>query len=47
VGGRLAATTAQMSRRSGGVVQLDISFGAASVVRFSLRGMKVYGVCQL
>jgi hypothetical protein len=30
----------------GGVVLVDISFGAAATVRFSLRGQKVYGVCK-
>lgn len=31
----------------GGVVQLDLSFGSAQRVRFSLRGVKVYGKCNL
>ena len=46
-GGRPAPFFPEILIPRGGVVQLDISFGAASVVRFSLRGMKVYGVCQL
>jgi hypothetical protein len=30
----------------GGVVLVDVSFGGAATVRFSLRGKKVYGVCK-
>lgn len=30
----------------GGVVLVDISFGAAETLRFSLRGKKVYGACR-
>ena len=30
----------------GGIVQVDLSFGGAATVRFSLRGQKIYGVCK-
>jgi hypothetical protein len=46
-GGRPAPFFPEILIPRGGVVQLDISFGAAAVVRFSLRGMKVYGACRL
>jgi hypothetical protein len=45
-GGRPAPFYPEIFIPRGGVVQLDISFGAAATVRFSLRGFKVYGRCR-
>jgi hypothetical protein len=41
-GGRVAPIFPEIRIPHGGVVEVDISFGAAETVRFSLRGMKVY-----
>jgi len=41
-GGRPAPIFPEILIPRGGVVEVDISFGAAQTVRFSLRGMKIY-----
>jgi hypothetical protein len=41
-GGMPAPLYPEILVRAGGVIEVDISFGAAETVRFSLRGMKVY-----
>jgi hypothetical protein len=46
-GGRPAPFFPEIFIPRGGVVQLDLSFGSAQTVRFSLRGLKVYGRCNL
>jgi hypothetical protein len=46
-GGRPAPFFPEILIPRGGVVQVDLSFGAAATVSFSLRGMKVYGRCKL
>ena len=46
-GGRPAPQFPEIFIPRGGVLQLDLSFGAAETVRFSLRGVKVYGRCNL
>lgn len=45
-GGRPAPFWPAIYIPRGGVVQVDISFGAAETLRFSLRGKKVYGACR-
>jgi hypothetical protein len=49
-GGRLAPQYPEIKIPSGGILQMDLSFftGVTTVFRFSLRGVKVYGVgeCQ-
>lgn len=44
-GGRPAPFFPEILIPRGGVVQLDLSFGSVQTVRFSLRGVKVYGRC--
>ena len=46
-GGRPAPFFPEILIPRGGVVQVDLSFGGVEVVRFSLRGMKVYGTCKI
>jgi hypothetical protein len=46
-GGRPSPQWPEILIPRGGLLQLDLSFGAAGTVRFSLRGMKVYGRCTL
>lgn len=45
-GGRPAPFWPAIYIPRGGVVVVDISFGAAETLRFSLRGKKVYGACR-
>lgn len=45
-GGRVSPQWPEIFIPRGGVLLVDISFGAAETVRFSLRGVKLYGVCQ-
>lgn len=44
-GGRPSPFYPEIFIPRGGVVLVDLSFGAPATVRFSLRGMKVYGHC--
>ena len=45
-GGMVAPMYPEILVRAGGVIEVDVSFGAAETVRFSLRGMKIYkGAC--
>lgn len=46
-GGRPGPQFPEIFIPRGGVLQLDVSFGSAQTVRFSLRGVKVYGRCSL
>lgn len=46
-GGRPAPLFPEIFIPRGGVLLLDLSFGSAQTVRFSLRGVKVYGKCNL
>lgn len=45
-GGRPAPQWPQIIIPRGGAVSVDLSFGAPATVRFSLRGVKLYGGCQ-
>lgn len=45
-GGRPAPFHPSIFIPRGGVILLDLSFGGAATVRFSLRGKKIYGVCK-
>jgi len=45
-GGRVFPIYPEIFIPRGGILLVDLSFGAAATVRFSLRGVKLYGPCQ-